>query len=68
MLKYRIKGQWADRPHPILIAATPFRDIAEYLADHAAEVFAEDGNELATIIEIAEDAEVFSRRRNNREG
>ena len=64
MLEYRVMGQWKDKPYPTLICATPFKDIAEYLADHAAEVFAEDGNDLITIVETAPDADIFSRKRN----
>ena len=63
MLKYRVMGQWKDKSHPTMICATPFKDIAEYLADHAAEAFAEDGSDLATIIEIVPEADMFSRRR-----
>lgn len=67
MLKYRVKGQWKDKPIPTLICATPYKDIAEYLADHAAEAFAENGNDLITIVEIAEGADMFSRKRGSRE-
>lgn len=65
MLKYRVKGQWKDKPLPTLICATPYKDIAEYLADHAAEAFAENGSDLITIIEVAPGADMFSRKRGN---
>ena len=67
MLKFRVMGQWKDKSHPTLICATPFKDIAEYIADHAAEAFAEDGSDLITIAEIAEGADMFSRKRGSRE-
>lgn len=60
MFKYTIKGKVDAKDKPITIALTSFRDIAEYVRDHAAEALDPSG-EYGMTVSIIEhpDADCF---------
>ena len=70
MFKFQILASTNDKPRASVIALTHFSDLAEFIADHAAEALDPDGalNMQVTIVERAEaDRFAYRPRGNSRE-
>ncbi len=69
MFKFQILASTNDKPRASVIALTHFSDLAEFIADHAAEALDPDGtlNMKVTIVERAEADKFAYRPRGTRE-
>lgn len=69
MFKFQILASTNDKPRSSVIALTHYSDLAEFIADHAAEALDPDGalDMKVTIVERAEADRFAYRPRGNRE-
>ena len=49
MFKYQIKGSIYKKTRPVTIALTNYKDIAEYILEHAAEALDPEGEHGLTV-------------------